>query len=46
MKLVKGLLALLFVCGMAVAEQAPAKDKCGCQKPKPTPVMPAKPRKA
>ena len=46
MKLVKGLLAVLFVCGVVVAEEAPAKDKCGCQKPKPTNVMPAKPRKA
>lgn len=44
MKLVKGLLAVLFVCGVAVAEQAPAKDKCGCQKPKPVMPATAKPR--
>ena len=44
MKLIKGLLALLFVCGVVVADQQPMpKDKCGCQKPKPA-VMPAKPR--
>jgi hypothetical protein len=46
MKLVKGLLVLLFACGVVVAEQPMPKDKCGCQKPKPTNVMPAKPRKA